>query len=152
MSNINWQLITITLAVSSLLLGAVRLWLSFRQHQTFKKNISPGVRKRQQEVIKTIEETIFKVNRETYLSWQDVEDFKLGTKDHALVFDTEQKKYIKEMYKQVNALYKISVPLQTKTLTKAKWDEYSKIQIELLDWFEPQTNIMKEKFTDYIMA
>lgn len=150
MSNINWQLLTITIAMSSLLLGAVRLWISLRQHQTFKKNISPGVRKKQQEVIKTIEETISKVNRETYLSWQDVEDFKLGTKDHALLFDIEQKKYIKELGKQVNALYKISVPLQTKTLTKAKWDEYSKIQIELLNWFGSQTAIIKEKFMDYM--
>jgi len=115
MNDINWQLVTIILAVSSLLLGAVRLWISLRQHQTFKKNISPGVRKKQQAVIKTIEEIISKANRETYFALEDVEDFKLGTKDCALLFDTEQKKYIKEIGKRVNALHKISVPLQTKT-------------------------------------
>jgi len=150
MNNINWQLVTIIIAVSSLLLGAVRLWISLRQHQTFKKNISPGVRKKQQAVIKVIKEIISKANRETYFSLEDVENFKLGTKDHALLFDTEQKKYIKEISKQVNALHKISVPLQTRTLSKEKWDEYSKIHIEILHWFEGQGEAMNEKFKDYL--
>ncbi len=150
MNDINWQLVTIIIAVSSLLLGAVRLWISLRQHQTFKKNISPGVRKKQQTVIKAIEEIISKANRETYFSLEDVEDFKLGTKDCALLFDTEQKKYIKEITRQVSALHKISVPLQTKTLSKEKWDEFSKSHIEILRWFEGQVEIMKEKFKDYL--
>ena len=150
MNNINWQLATIIIAASSLLLGAARLWINLRQHQTFKKNISPGVRNKQQAVIKMIEEIITKANRETYFSLEDVEDFKLGTKDYALLFDTEQKKYIKEITRQVNALHKISVPLQTKTLSKEKWDELSKVHIEILHWFDEQVNVMKEKFKDYL--
>ena len=150
MNDINWQLVTIIIAVSSLLLGGVRLWISLRQHQTFKQNISPGVRKKQRAVIKAIEVIISKANRETYFALEDVEDFKLGTKDHTLLFDTEQKKYIKEMTRQVKQLHKISVPLQTKTLSKEKWDELSKIHIEILHWFEGQVEVMKEKFKDYL--
>jgi hypothetical protein len=150
MDDINWQLLTIIIAISSLLVGAVRLWINLRQHQTFKKNISPGVRKKQLAMIKAIEEIITKANRETYFALEDVEDFKLNTKDHALLFDTEQKKYIKEITRQVKELHNISVPLQTKTLSKEKWDELSKLHIEILGWFEGQIEVLNEKFKDYL--
>ena len=152
MNNLDWQLITIIIAVGSLLIGATRLWISYRQHQTFKKNISPGVRSQQQSVIQCIQDTISKANRETYLSLDDLESFKQGIKDHALLFDTEQRKFIKQLNQKVQALHKISVPLQTKTLTKDKWDEYSKIHMELLHWFEGQLEISSEKFKDYMTS
>lgn len=150
MENIDWQLLTIIIAAASLLIGLTRLWISYRQHQTFKHNISPGVRARQQAIIDCIQEIILKVNRETYLSLEDVERFRDTTKDHALLFDKEQKKYIRELGQQIQAMHKISVPLQTKTLTKDKWDEYSKKHMQLLHWFEGQLEISGEKFRDYI--
>jgi len=150
LNTINWQLITIIIAVSSLLIGATRLWISYRQHQTFKKNISPGVRAQQQSIIQCIRDTITKVNRETYLSAEDVSNFKQATKDHALLFETDQGKSIRELGQQVQALHKISVPLQTRTLTRDKWDEYSKKHMELLHWFDGQLEIMDEKFKDYM--
>ncbi|MDX1519082.1 MAG: hypothetical protein R3318_03090 [Gammaproteobacteria bacterium] len=150
MDNINWQLVTIIIAVSSLLIGLTRLWISYRQHLTFKKNISPGVRAQQKDMIQCIRNTISKANRETYLSLEDLQEFKQGTKDHALLFDTRQRKFIKELNQQVQALHRISVPLQTKTLTKDKWDEYSRKHMELLHWFEGQLEISDEVFKAYV--
>lgn len=127
-----------------------RLWISYRQHQTFKKNISPGVRTQQQSIIQCLRDILIKVNRETYLSAEDLSYFKQGTKDHALLFDTDQRKFIKELGQQVHALHKISVPLQTRTLTKDKWDEYSKRHMEMLHWFEGKLEVMEEQFKDYL--
>ncbi|MCG8325426.1 MAG: hypothetical protein MI673_07910 [Thiotrichales bacterium] len=150
MDNIDWQLVTIVIAGTSLLIGVIRLWISYRQHQTFKKNISPGVRAQQQTVIQCVIDTISKANRETYLSLDDVEQFREGTRDHGLLFDTEQRKFIKELTQQVQALHKISVPLQTKTLTKEKWDEYSKKHMELLHWFDGKLETCAGIFKDYL--
>jgi len=150
MENINWQIITIVIASASLLIGLTRLWVSYRQHQTFKHNISPGVRSRQQSMIRCICETISKVNRETYLSLDDLETFRQETRDHALLFDTDQRKYIRELGRQLQALHKISVPLQTRTLTREKWNDYSRKHMALLHWFEGQLEFCEETFRDYI--
>ncbi len=149
MNNIDWQLVTIIIAVSSLIIGVTRLWISYRQHQTFKKNISPGVRAQQQAIIHCLMDTIGKVNRETYLSLEDLDRFRQGTKDHQLLFDTDQNRFIRKLARQVQALHRISVPLQTRTLTRDKWEEYSKKHMELLHWFDGQQEICDGKFSAY---
>lgn len=150
MDNINWQYITITIAVASLLIGLIRLWVSYRQHQTFKHNISPGVRTRQQDMIRVILDTIGKVNRETYLSLDELQSFRKTTKDHHLLFDSDQCRYIRELDRQLQVLHKISVPLQTKTLTKDKWDEYSRKHMKILHWFDGQEEYAAEQFHEYM--
>ncbi len=150
MNQIDWQLVTIIIAVSSLLIGVTRLLISYRQHQTFKHNISPGVRHRQQAIVDSLRQVISKVNRETYLSQNDLDQFRQETKDYGLLFDTEQKKFIKEIGQQVQALHRISVPLQTKTLSKDKWDDYSRKHMQCLQWFQGQLEICEDLFKDYV--
>ena len=105
---------------------------------------------KQQDVIKVLEDTVNMVNRETYLSLEDIEQFKEGIKDYPSLFDRELKKYIKELSKKVNELVKVSVPLQTKTLTREKWDKYNREHLTILHWFDGQDDMIKEKFKDYL--
>ncbi len=146
----NWQILTTTCVFLSLLIGAARLFVSYRQHQTFKKNIRPGVRDRQQTIYNAITNIIRQANTYTYLSTEDIEQFKHDIKDSDLLFEMEQQRYLRTIKKKVMALYKVSVPLQTLSLTKEKWNELSRKQMELLEWFNEQENTAKDKFKDYL--
>ncbi|HSR62635.1 MAG TPA: hypothetical protein VLN56_04435 [Gammaproteobacteria bacterium] len=148
--NLNWQLITAICVVVSASFGIARFIVVYRQHQAFKKNIRPGVRQRQQAIFQAIEEIIEKANRETYLSSDDVNRFRQATSDTKHLFEMEQQRYLKQLGRKVSALHKVSVPLQTMSLTKEKWDDLNHKHLTLLNWFDGQAEIARNKFRDYL--
>jgi len=149
-ANLNWQLITAICVVLSASFGIARFIVVYRQHQTFKKNIRPGVRQRQQAIFQAVEEIIDKANRETYLSSDDVERFRQETSNTKHLFEMEQQRYLKQLGRKVSALHKVSFPLQTMSLTKNKWDELNHQHLSLLHWFDGQAEIARKKFRDYL--